>query len=43
MENGMLIGRNAEKSLPDTPPDPYHEKRDAYKSEILVERGPEYE
>jgi hypothetical protein len=30
MENGMLIGNNGKKSLPDTLPNLYHGKKDAY-------------
>jgi hypothetical protein len=40
MENGMLIGRNAEKRLPDMSPDAYHGKRDAYvASQVIALKG----
>jgi hypothetical protein len=36
MENGMLIGNNGKKSLPDTLPNLYHGKKDAYAGEKAV-------
>ncbi len=32
----MLIGTNGKKSLPDTLPNPYHGKKDAYVGEKVV-------
>jgi hypothetical protein len=37
MENGMLIGNNGKKSLPDTLPNLYHGKKDAYVNGIQVD------
>jgi hypothetical protein len=36
MGNGMLIGNNAEKSLPDTLPNLYHGKKDAYPPKLSL-------